>query len=76
MAIRLISRPLNENERAVVDKAYREQHAYFSEAPASATEFLKIGNRVPDALLNPVELAATCVVAETLMCFDEFVMKR
>jgi hypothetical protein len=76
MAIRLISRPLNENERAVVDKAYREQHAYFSEAPASATEFLKIGNRVADASLNPIELAATCVVAETLMCFDEFVMKR
>ena len=76
MAIRLISRPLNEKEHAVIDKSYREQHAYFSESPTAAPEFLKIGNRVSDASLNPVDLAATCVVAETLMCFDEFVMKR
>jgi len=76
MAVRLISRPLNEKEHAVIDKAYREQHAYFSQSPAAAPEFLKIGNRVADVSLNPVDLAATCVVAETLMCFDEFVMKR
>jgi hypothetical protein len=76
MASRLISRPLNEKEQAVIEKAYREQHTYFSESPAAASEFLKIGNRVADGSLNPVELAATCIVAETLMCFDEFVMKR
>ena len=76
MAARLISRPLAEKEQGVLEKAYLEQQSYFQAAPASAAEFLKIGHRPVDASIDPVDLAATCVVAETLMCFDEFVMKR
>jgi hypothetical protein len=76
LAVRLISRPLSDKERRVIEQTYAEQHAYFQENPSAAVEFLKVGDRPADPLIDPVDLAATCVVAETLMCFDEFVMKR
>jgi len=76
MAARLISRPLTEKEYAVVDQAYRDQQTYFQASPSSADAFLKIGTRAANPGIESVDLAASCVVAETLMCFDEFVMKR
>jgi mono/diheme cytochrome c family protein len=76
IASRVISRPLTEKELAVIDQAYREQRHYFQTQPASVEQFLKIGNRPADPAIDAIDLAATCVVVETLMCFDEFVMKR
>lgn len=76
LAIALISRPLNKKEHAVIEKTYLEQQSYFQAAPESATEFLKIGSRPANGALDPIDLAASSVVAATLMCFDEFVMKR
>ncbi len=76
IAMRLISRPLTDKEHAVIERAYLEQRTYFEASRASAAEFLKIGSRPVTPSLDPVDLAASCVVAETLMCFDEFVMKR
>ncbi|MCU0707799.1 MAG: DUF1553 domain-containing protein [Pirellula sp.] len=76
LAIRVISRPLSAKEHEVIERMYLEQREYFQENPSAAVEFLKVGDRPADPSIDPVDLAATCVVAETLMCFDEFVMKR
>ena len=37
---------------------------------------LAAGEYPVDKLLNPVELAASTIVASTVMNFDEFVIKR
>lgn len=76
LALRLLARPLNDRELPVVEQAYREQMAYFQANPEGAKAFLGIGEKPVDATLDANDVAATTVVAETLMCFDDFVMKR
>lgn len=76
LALRLISRPLAANELAIVEQLHSEQRSYFAEDVEAAKAFLAVGDRAVDPSLDGVELAATTVVAQTLMCFDEFVMKR
>ena len=50
--------------------------AYFQANPEGAKAFLGVGEKPVDATLEGNDVAATTVVAETLMCFDDFVMKR
>jgi len=76
LSLRLLSRPLADRELEVIEKAFQEQKEYFQSNPEAAKLFLAVGDRAPDANLDSIDLAATTVVAETLMCFDEFVMKR
>lgn len=76
LALRLLARPLNDREIAVIEQAYREQRTYFQSNPEGVKAFLGVGEKTVDATLDGSDLAATTVVAETLMCFDDFVMKR
>ncbi|MFN9985275.1 MAG: hypothetical protein ACK52S_06940, partial [Pirellula sp.] len=76
LALRLLARPLTDRELAVVEQGYREQIAYFQANPEGAKAFLGVGEKPVDATLDGNDVAATTVVAETLMCFDDFVMKR
>jgi mono/diheme cytochrome c family protein len=76
LALRLLNRPLTPAEHAILNDGFAEQLTYFQSHPESTQAFLKVGNRPFDATLDPAELAATTVVAETLLCFDDFVMKR
>ncbi|MBM3968142.1 MAG: DUF1553 domain-containing protein, partial [Planctomycetes bacterium] len=76
LAMRLLARPLNDRELAVIEQAYREQRTYFQSNPEGVKAFLGVGEKTADATLDGNDLAATTVVAETLMCFDDFVMKR
>jgi hypothetical protein len=76
LALRLIHRPLTPAETSILAREFEEQLDYFQSHGDSAKEFLSIGERAPNPSLDPIELAATTVLAETLICFDEFVMKR
>ena len=48
----------------------------FEENPNQAQELLKVGDLAVDTKIPPVKLAAMAVVANTLLSFDECVMKR
>jgi hypothetical protein len=76
LALRLIQRPLTPAEKSILAREFEEQLDHFQTHGDSAKEFLSIGERAPNPALDPIELAATTVLAETLICFDEFVMKR
>lgn len=81
IALRIVNRPLTQEELAIAIECLDEQRAYFSSNPAAAGEYLKVGDLPPSAELiedeaSRRELAALSVVAGMLMCFDDFVMKR
>ena len=54
----------------------REQRAYFAEHPEAAEAYVRLGDKERHGSLPVVDLAATMVVASTVMNHDEFVMKR
>ncbi|MBX3421314.1 MAG: DUF1553 domain-containing protein [Pirellulaceae bacterium] len=73
---RLTARQPVSAELDVLQRLYAEQFDYFQSNPSAIEQFLTVGDfRAPDELVGP-ELAALCVVAEGLMSYDEFVMKR
>lgn len=72
----LCSREPTPREIEVLEQLYAEQHAYFSKAHAEVGALLKVGDHVPAAELDQVELVALSVVAQGLMSYDEFIMKR
>ncbi len=73
---RLVSRPPTDQEKEIVSKLYQEQLAYFNEQPESAAAFLKVGESVVAEEVMHADLAATTVVVETLLNYDETMMKR
>jgi hypothetical protein len=81
IALRIVNRPLTQEELTIAMECLVEQRAYFSSNPEAASEYLKVGDLPPTADLmqddaSRRELAALSVVAGMLMCFDDFVMKR
>ena len=76
LSFRILNRPLSQAELRVVQEAYREQREYFVQNPQAAQEYLGIGDSKKDPQLDPLDLAASSVVAGMLMCFDDFIMKR
>jgi hypothetical protein len=76
LGLRLLQRPLTEEELRILEASFTEQLDYFHSHDGAAKAFLAIGDRPCNASLPAEELAATTVVALTLICFDDFVMKR
>ena len=76
LSLRILNRPLNPTEAAVLQDAYREQREYFASHPQATHEYLGIGETKRDATIDAVDHAAMSVVAGMLMCFDDFIMKR
>lgn len=72
----LISRDPSEQESAIMNDLYAAQLAYFEEDSSRAHQLLKIGERARDESLPVAPLAATTIVIEMLMSYDEFMMKR
>ncbi|MCL4177153.1 MAG: DUF1553 domain-containing protein [Verrucomicrobia bacterium] len=76
MAFRLATgRRPEPREREILELAYKEQRALFGENPEAARKYLETGEAPVPEDLPVVELAATAVLASTLMNLDEFVMK-
>jgi hypothetical protein len=73
---RLTGRAPDPTETEILARLDAEQAAYFEAHPEEAARYLAIGEKQPDPALPVAELAATTVLANTLMNHDAFVMKR
>ncbi|MEZ6123384.1 MAG: DUF1553 domain-containing protein [Planctomycetaceae bacterium] len=73
---RLISRSPTDQEREVVGRLYAEQLRYYQENEGQAAEFLKVGTQPIDDKINQADLAATAVVVQTIIAYDETIMLR
>jgi hypothetical protein len=63
-------------ELAILRRLYEEQSRNFEISPAAAEQYLKIGEQPPDQGLPLQQVAATAMLASTLMNLDEFVTER
>jgi hypothetical protein len=48
----------------------------FAKEPARAAKLIAVGDRKPDPKLNPVDLAATTALTQTILNLDATVWKR
>ena len=70
------SRHPEARELEILTQLLAEQRAHFAVHPEEAAKLIKVGQRAPDAALDPVELAAWSVTAKALLNFDETYTKR
>lgn len=76
-AFRLLTgRAPEPREQDILRQSYREQLALFGKDPAAAEKSLLVGEAPRDRCLPADRVAATAVLASTLMNLDEFVTKR
>jgi hypothetical protein len=75
MALRLLSRRLNDRERRVVEESYRDYLRYYDSHPGEARRATDVGGSKPDPKLDKVQLAALTMVANQLMNLDEVLNK-
>ncbi len=73
---RMIGRPADAGERAIVGRMLDEQLAWYRARPEEAERYLKIGDTARDATLPAPEVAAWATTINTLMNHDAFVVKR
>jgi hypothetical protein len=77
MAFRLATgRRPEPREREILQRLYSEQLALFEDRPDAASQYLGTGEAPVAEGMPSEQLAATAVLASTLMNLDEFVMKR
>ncbi|MBS0206184.1 MAG: DUF1553 domain-containing protein [Planctomycetes bacterium] len=72
----LTSRNPTAKEMAILSKLYQDQLTHFTARPADATALLTVGDTPCNDTLSAPDQAATTVVIQTLMSFDECVTKR
>jgi hypothetical protein len=70
------SRAPGDREVAILLDLWRGQREWFRKHPDDAKKLLGIGEAKPDPALDPVELAAACLLAQGVLNFDECVMMR
>jgi hypothetical protein len=63
-------------ERAVLRQLYAEQLGLFEKDPAAVDSYLKTGEHPLDKTLPGQQVAATAVMASTVMNLDEFITER
>lgn len=73
---RLTSRSPRPAELTTLQALYSEQLSYFQGNAQAVSQLLDVGDQRVDANLDAAQLAALSVVAQGLMSYDEFVMKR
>lgn len=72
----LTGRTPDEAETVILTNLYQDQLERFEEDPSAAEKLLQIGDAPMPADLEKKSLAATTIVAQALMNYDETVMKR
>lgn len=72
----LTSRTPTDKETAILVRLYSDQKSHFVAAEADAKALLTVGDTARDDKLNAADHAATTVVIQALMSFDECVTKR
>jgi Protein of unknown function (DUF1553)/Protein of unknown function (DUF1549)/Concanavalin A-like lectin/glucanases superfamily/Planctomycete cytochrome C len=63
-------------EEQLLRRLYDEQLQLFAAEPGSASRYLKIGEHAVDGSLDPVQVAATAVLASAWFNLDEFITER
>jgi Protein of unknown function (DUF1553)/Protein of unknown function (DUF1549)/Concanavalin A-like lectin/glucanases superfamily/Planctomycete cytochrome C len=72
----LTAREPSSRELKLLNGFYREQLEHFRDHPEAAREYLKTGDAPCDGQIAPAQLAASGVLASTLMNLDDCVRKR
>ena len=72
----LTSRRPRDAEQDVLRELYDQQWKAFTSDTEKTSQYLKTGDKPFDESLEAPQLAALAVVANTLLSFDECVMKR
>jgi hypothetical protein len=75
MATILASRPLDDNERATMEKSLERYASYYQANPKDAADILTNGEAPADASLDPVEIATWTLVANQFFNLDETLTK-
>jgi Protein of unknown function (DUF1553)/Protein of unknown function (DUF1549)/Concanavalin A-like lectin/glucanases superfamily/Planctomycete cytochrome C len=75
MAERLLARPLQADERKIVESGLRDVLAHYQQSPKDAEALIAVGDSKPDATLDQPTLAAYTIVASQLMNLDEVLNK-
>ena len=76
LSLRFISREPASKEVEILTELYHEQLNYFAQNSQAAEELLSVGHKKLEGPSRPAEFAAATVLAQTLMNFDESVVKR
>ena len=69
-------RTASEKEVVVLEKLFLEQRQMFAGDAEAAQKLLAVGEAKNEASLNPVDLAASAVLAKALLNHDESIMRR
>jgi hypothetical protein len=72
---RLLSRPFQPRERAIVRRSLQDMEAYYRAHPAAAAKLLAVGEVKADGSLPKPEFAAWTMVASQVMNLDEALNK-
>lgn len=72
----LTSRPPSERELEIMADLYQKQKNYFLDNEGLANDYLQNGDYKPNPKLDPHQLAAISSLVNTLMSFDESVMRH
>jgi len=75
ISIRVLSRPLNDKEAAVVGRVRAGLLAHYKGKPEDAKALLSVGESKADAALDPAELAAWTMVCNQVLNLDEALNK-
>lgn len=72
----LTSQKPTDGERTVLVELLKTQRQRFSQAPENAVKLLDVGERQANSNLSQAELAATTIVAQTIMSCDKCVTRQ
>jgi hypothetical protein len=73
---RLTAREPDRRELPLLKQLLREQKDLFAKEPARAAKLIAVGDRKPDPKLDPIDLAATTALTQTILNLDATVWKR
>lgn len=72
---RLLARPLDKQEAAVLTKSYNEFLAHYLSTPDDASKLLRVGASEADSKISIPKFAALTMVANTMLNLDETLVK-
>ncbi len=72
----MLTRSPSTEESRVVQEAYDEQRAYFASDEEAAMALIAVGEKPRQPDHDAIDLAATTIVVNMILCYDEFFMKR
>ena len=75
MAARLLSRPLRDDERPVVQQSFAELSAFYAAHAEDAKKLISVGESKPDPAVDPAKLASWTMLANELLNLDEVLNK-